>query len=111
MTVSPEKTAWLILLVAALLEPVWVIALKRSQEFTVFWPSVIGIGVAALSVGLLTLALRELPTGTAYAIWVGVGCVAVALSGMAWLGESGDPFRLACMGLILVGVAGLKATL
>jgi len=111
MIASQEKTAWLILLFAALLEPVWLIALKRSQEFTVFWPSVFGLGVVALSLGLLTLALRDLPMGTAYAVWVGVGCVAVALSGITWMGESGDPFRLACMGLILVGVAGLKATM
>lgn len=110
MIASQEKTAWLILLFAALLEPVWLIALKRSQEFTVFWPSVIGLGVVALSLGLLTLALRDLPMGTAYAVWVGVGCVTVALSGITWMGESGDPLRLACMGLILVGVAGLKAT-
>ncbi|MGQ3117674.1 MAG: DMT family transporter [Hydrogenophaga sp.] len=110
MIASQKKTAWLILLFAALLEPVWLIALKRSQEFTVFWPGVIGLGVVALSLGLLTLALRDLPMGTAYAVWVGVGCVTVALSGITWMGESGDPFRLACMGLILVGVAGLKAT-
>lgn len=103
------SAAWAVLVVAALLEMVWALALRRAEGFTRLWPSVLGITVAVASFALLTLALRSLPVGTAYAVWVGIGAVGVAVSGMVVLGESASPARIGFLALILVGVAGLKA--
>jgi len=91
-----------------LLEIVWAIALKYSAGFTQLWPSVIGLIAALVSFVLLTLALKSLPVGTAYAVWVGIGTLGVAFTGMIALGESTSPIRLIFLGLIFIGVAGLK---
>ena len=101
--------AWLLLLAAGLLEIVWAVALKQSDGFARLWPSVIGIAVAATSFILLTLALKTLPMGTAYAVWVGIGASGVALFGMVMLGEPATPARFGFLALIAIGVAGLKA--
>ncbi|MFJ6670769.1 DMT family transporter [Actinosynnema sp. NPDC091369] len=101
--------AWVLLLGAALLEAVWATALGRSDGFTRPWPSVIGIAAAVVSFVLLTIAMRDLPVGTAYAVWVGLGAVGVVLVGIA-AGESASPLRLACLALIVLGVVGLKLT-
>ncbi|GAA0402369.1 quaternary ammonium compound efflux SMR transporter SugE [Acrocarpospora corrugata] len=93
---------------AAMLEVVWATALERSAGFTRLWPTVIGVTAAALSFVLLTFALKTLPLGTGYAVWVGLGAVGVAVMGIVALGESAAPARLACLMLILVGVVGLK---
>ncbi|MFI0421862.1 DMT family transporter [Spongiactinospora sp. 9N601] len=100
--------AWLLLIGAALLEVVWALALDRSDGFTRFVPAAIGVTGAVLSFAMLTFALRDLPTGTAYAVWVGLGAVGVAVAGILALGESASPARLACLFLILAGVVGLK---
>lgn len=100
--------AWILLLVAALLELVWATALKHSDGLTRLWPSVAGLTVSMLSVVVLTMALRQLPVGTAYAVWVGLGALGVAVTGMAVLGESVTLPRLACLALILAGVIGLR---
>ncbi len=100
--------AWLLLIAAGLLEIVWAIALKQSEGFTRLWPSVIGISTALASFLLLTMALRHLPVGTAYAIWVGIGAIGVALVGILALGEAASPMRLALLTLILIGIVGLK---
>jgi quaternary ammonium compound-resistance protein SugE len=96
------------LITAGLLEIVWAIALKYSNGFTQLWPSVIGLIAALVSFVMLTLALKSLPVGTAYAVWVGIGTLGVALTGMITLGESTSPIRLSLLALILIGVAGLK---
>ncbi|XVV03578.1 DMT family transporter [Actinosynnema sp. CA-248983] len=101
--------AWLLLVAAALLEVVWATALERSAGFTRPWPTALGVVTAATSFALLTLALKHLPLGTAYAVWVGLGAVGVAAVGILVLGESASPARLACLALIIVGVIGLKA--
>jgi quaternary ammonium compound-resistance protein SugE len=101
--------AWILLIVAALMELVWATALKQSDGLARFWPTVLGLLVAMLSVVVLTVALRDLPVGTAYAVWVGLGALGVALTGIIVLGESASPPRLLCLALILVGVAGLRA--
>ncbi|MDT0443107.1 DMT family transporter [Streptomyces johnsoniae] len=101
--------AWGILLAAALLELVWALALKQADGFSRLWPSVIGITVAAASFALLTIALGSLPMGTAYAVWVGIGTVGVALTGIVALGESAALPRLGFLALIVIGVIGLKA--
>lgn len=99
---------WIMLLGASLLEIVWAMSLNGSQGFTRMWPSLVAVIAAGASFYMLSLALKDLPIGTAYAIWVGVGTVGVALLGMATLGESQSPLRLLCLTLIVVGVAGLK---
>ncbi|ASO21133.1 quaternary ammonium compound-resistance protein SugE [Actinoalloteichus hoggarensis] len=106
---SPSAVAWAILFVAALLEIVWALALKQAEGFSRLWPSVVGITVAVASFALLTIALRQLPVGTAYAVWVGIGAVGVAVTGMLFLGEAVTAPRLAFLGLIVVGVVGLRA--
>jgi quaternary ammonium compound-resistance protein SugE len=100
--------AWTILVGAGLLEIVWAIALKYTDGFTRFWPSVIGITAALASFVMLSSALESLPVGTAYAVWVGIGALGVALAGMVALGESASPLRLGFLALILVGIIGLK---
>ncbi|MEU4738944.1 multidrug efflux SMR transporter [Actinosynnema sp. NPDC023658] len=100
--------AWVLLIGAALLEVVWATALGRSEGFTRPWPTTIGIVGAVASFVLLTIAMRDLPVGTAYAVWVGLGAVGVVLLGIIVSGESASPLRLACLALIVVGVVGLK---
>ncbi|TDE33481.1 multidrug efflux SMR transporter [Actinomadura sp. 6K520] len=100
--------AWIYLLVASLMEMVWATALKQSDSFTRLWPTVIGLTVALLSVVILTLSLRDLPIGTAYAVFTGLGALGVALVGILALNESTSPARLLCLALILVGVVGLQ---
>ena len=100
--------AWVILLVAGLLEVCWAGLLKSSAGFTRFWPSVGFASSMLASVALLGLALRSLPLGTAYAVWTGIGAVGTVLLGIVLLGEPADPRRLACIGLILAGIVGLK---
>jgi quaternary ammonium compound-resistance protein SugE len=100
--------AWLLLVSAGLLEIVWATAMDRSDGFTRLWPTVVGVSGALASFVLLAIALRDLPVGTAYAVWVGLGAVGVALFGILALGESTSPFRLACLALIVLGIVGLK---
>ncbi|TDC53653.1 multidrug efflux SMR transporter [Actinomadura sp. KC345] len=99
---------WVFLLVASLMELVWATALKQSEGFTRLWPSVIGLSVALLSVAVLTLSLRDLPVGTAYAVFVGLGALGVALTGVVAFNESMSPARLLFLALILIGVVGLQ---
>ncbi|SFC95075.1 quaternary ammonium compound-resistance protein SugE [Bosea sp. CRIB-10] len=100
--------SWLLLTGAGLLEIVWAVALKQAGGFTRFWPSLIGIISAIISFVMLSLALKQLPVGTAYAVWVGIGALGVALAGIVTLGESASPMRLGLLALILIGVIGLK---
>ena len=100
--------AWLILLVAGLLEIVWAIAMKHAEGFTRWWPSVITVVAAVASMVLLALAMRHLPVGTAGAVGVGVGVLGVAAIGITFLGESASPGRIACLLLVLTGVIGLR---
>ena len=100
--------AWIMLVGAGLLEVVWALALKQADGFTRFWPSAIGIASAVVSFVMLSAALRTLPVGTAYAVWVGIGALGVALAGILALGESASPARLAGLALILAGVVCLK---
>ena len=100
--------AWITLVGAGLLEVVWALALKQAGGFTRFWPSAIGITSAVASFVMLSAALRTLPVGTAYAVWVGIGALGVALAGVLARGESASPARLAGLALILSGVVCLK---
>jgi quaternary ammonium compound-resistance protein SugE len=100
--------AWLLLLVAGLLEIVWALALKHSDGFARLAPGLLGLALAMASLGLLTLALRWLPVGAAYAVWVGIGTFGVAAAGILALGEPATPARLGCLALIAAGTAGLR---
>lgn len=101
--------AWVLLVVAGLLEIVWATALKESDGFSRWGPGAIGIIVAAVSFVLLSAALRSLPVGTAYAVWVGIGALGVTVAGIVALGEPASPGRVGFLLLILVGVVGLRA--
>jgi quaternary ammonium compound-resistance protein SugE len=99
---------WVILVLAGLFEVAWAIGLKYTDGFTRLWPS-IGTGAAmVISLGLLGLAMKSLPVGTSYAIWVGVGAVGTAILGIVLLGEPANAGRLVSLGLIVAGIVGLK---
>ena len=100
--------AWIYLTIAGLLEVAWAIGLKYTDGFTRLWPSAWTLVAMALSMAFLGLALRDLPVGTGYAVWVGIAAVGTALLGMVLFDESRDPVRLVCLGLIVAGVVGLR---
>ncbi len=100
--------AWAILIAAGLLEIVWAIAMKHADGFTRFWPSALVLAATAASFFMLAVALRSLPVGTAYAVWVGIGAIGVAIAGMLAFGESTSVLRLGFLGLIIIGIIGLK---
>lgn len=100
--------AWLLLVLAGVFEVVWAVGLKYTEGFSRLWPSVITLAAMAVSVGLLALAMRGLPLGTAYAIWVGIGAVGTVLAGIWLLQESADFWRLFSLALIIAGIIGLK---
>lgn len=100
--------AWFLLLVAGLLEIVWAIGLKYTDGFTRLWPSVVTLAAMAGSVLLLGAAMRSLPVGTSYAVWVGIGAVGTAVLGIVLFGESANAGRLVSLGLIVAGIVGLK---
>lgn len=100
--------AWFQLVLAGLLEIGWAIGLRYTDGFTRPWPSVLTLAAMAISMYLLALAARELPIGTAYAVWVGIGATGTAILGMSFLGEPKEAARIVCLALIIAGVLGLK---
>jgi quaternary ammonium compound-resistance protein SugE len=100
--------AWLVLLAAGLLEIGWAVGLKYTEGFTRPLPTVLTVLSMIASLALLGLALRSLPLGTAYAVWTGIGTIGTALLGIALFGEAATVLRLACIGLIVMGIIGLK---
>ena len=100
--------SWLYLVFAGLFEIGWAVGLKYTEGFTRLVPSVATVASMVVSLLLLGLALRSLPLGTAYAIWTGIGTVGTALLGMYLFAEPADAVRLACIGLIVAGIVGLK---
>ena len=101
-------TAWVVLVVAGLFEVGWAVGLKYAEGFTRLVPSVLTAVSLVASMGLLGLALRALPLGTAYAVWTGIGTVGTALLGIVLFREPATAARLACIGLIVAGIVGLK---
>lgn len=99
---------WIYLVLAGLFEIGFALGLKYSDGFTRLWPTVGTIGLAGVSLWFLTQALKTIPVGTGYAIWTGIGAVGVTLAGIALFGDSVSWSRLACIGLIVAGVMGLK---
>ena len=100
--------AWVALFFAGLFEIAWAVGLKYTEGFSRLLPSVWTIASMVVSLGLLGLALKELPVGTAYAVWTGIGTIGTALLGIVLFGEPATALRLACIGLILSGIIGLK---
>ena len=100
--------AWVYLIIAGMFEITWAIGLKYADGFTRLVPSVITVIGMILSVVLLGMALRELPVGTGYAVWTGIGTVGAAILGMILFNEPATAIRLGCIALIVVGIIGLK---
>lgn len=100
--------AWAVLIVSGLFETVWAAALAASRGFSRLWPTIVFAGALVLSMGGLAYALREIPVGTGYAVWVGIGAFGTAVFGMVALGEPANAGRLVCLVLIIAGVVGLK---
>ncbi|TDB69597.1 multidrug efflux SMR transporter [Micromonospora sp. KC723] len=100
--------AWIVLVVSGLLETAWAVALDRSAGFTRPLPSIVFAVTLVASMAGLAYALREIPVGTGYAIWVGIGAVGTALVGMVALGEPASLPRILCLLLVVAGVVGLK---
>ena len=99
---------WLFLIAAGLCEIFYAAAMPRTEGFTRLWPSLFCFAFIAASMYLLSLATRSIPVGAAYAVWVGIGAVGTAVYGMLMLGEDRSVARMACFGLILMGIVGLK---
>lgn len=102
--------AWIYLLIAGLLEVAWAIGLKYTEGWTRLVPSVVTAGIMVASFYFLSLAVRTLPIGTAYAVWTGIGTVGAAILGIAIFGESRDLSKVICVLLIVAGIVGLKVT-
>ncbi|HEY0939621.1 MAG TPA: quaternary ammonium compound efflux SMR transporter SugE [Steroidobacter sp.] len=100
--------AWLLLVLAGLLEVVWAVGLKQTDGLSRFWPTVITLTAMIVSVVLLGIAMKSLPVGTSYAVWVGIGAVGTAAMGIVFLGESASIGRIASLALIVAGIIGLK---
>ena len=99
---------WLLLVLAGIFEIGWAVGLKYTQGFTRLWPTVGTVLSMIVSMGLLGVAMKALPTSVAYAVWVGVGIVGTAIVGMVWLGEPVSFWRLISLTLIVAGVVGLN---
>ncbi|ASK34537.1 QacE family quaternary ammonium compound efflux SMR transporter [Alcanivorax sp. N3-2A] len=100
--------SWWLLLLAGLFEIVWAVGLKYTEGFTRPWPTLITVIAMVLSMGMLGIAVKTLPVGTAYAVWTGIGAVGTVLLGIVLLGEPAALGRLICVALILAGILGLK---
>lgn len=99
---------WLILIIAGLFEIGWAIGLKYTEGFTRLWPTVGTVLAMVISLGLLGIAMKSLPVGTAYAVWVGVGAIGTAIFGIVLFSEPTNALRLLSLGFILLGILGLK---
>ncbi|HSP42388.1 MAG TPA: quaternary ammonium compound efflux SMR transporter SugE [Luteolibacter sp.] len=99
---------WVLLVIAGLFEIAWAVGLKFTDGFTRLWPSLGTIVALSISVALLGIAAKSLPIGTAYAVWTGIGAVGTVVCGIVFLGDPATAGRLACIGLIVAGIIGLK---
>lgn len=102
--------AWVLLFVAGLFEVAWAIGLKYTEGFSKPVPTALTVAAMIISMGLLGVVARQLPIGTAYAVWTGIGVFGTAVLGMYLFGESMAPLRLLCLGFIITGIIGLKLT-
>lgn len=100
--------SWFILFIAGLFEVVWAVGIKYTEGWTRMWPAVITVLAMAVSFYLLSLALKNIPMGTAYAVWTGIGTIGTVLYGIIFFKEPADLIRIVCILLIISGIAGLK---
>ncbi len=100
--------AWALLMVAVVLEIVWAVSLKATEGYTQLRPTVVNVAALLLNLYVLAVVFKHLPMGTAYAVWTGLGAAGIVLFGIAFHGDSASVMRLACIGLIVSGVVGLK---
>lgn len=100
--------SWIMLFAAGLLEVIWACSMKQSEGFTRLWPSLVMMGAMLASFGLLAMAMRSLPLGTAYGIWTGIGALGAFAVGIVFLGETMSAMRLVAAGLILGGIVLMK---
>lgn len=100
--------SWIYLVIAGLLEIGWAVTLKKTEGFTRLGPSLVTLGFMGASFYLLSIAMRDLPTGTSYAVWVGIGAAGTAAIGILFLGEPRSALRIVSLGLIVLGVIGLR---
>lgn len=105
-----DTLAWVLLVVAGLFEVAWAIGLKYTAGFSKPVPTLLTVAAMVISMGLLGVVARQLPIGTAYAVWTGIGVFGTAVLGMYLFGESMAPLRLLCLALIITGIIGLKLT-
>ncbi len=110
MGIEGRQIAWIILVLAGLFEVGWAIGLKYTEGFTRLWPTVWTVLAMAMSLWLLGIAMKTLPVGTAYSVWVGVGAVGTVILGIVLLGEPANVGRLISVALIIAGIIGLKLT-
>jgi len=101
---------WTLLFLAGLFEVAWAVGLKYTDGFTKPLPTTLTVGAMVVSVVLLGLAVKDLPVGTAYAVWTGIGTIGTVILGIVLLGDSAAPIRIVCLALILTGIVGLKLT-
>lgn len=101
---------WILLVVAGLFEVAWAVMLKQTQGWTRLWPSAATVALMIISFLLLARAMRDLPAGTSYAVWTGIGTVGVAILGVVLYDEPATLLRIGCVGLIVLGIVGLKVT-
>ena len=101
---------WTLLFLAGLFEVAWAVGLKYTDGFTKPMPTVLTVAAMVASVALLGLAVKQLPVGTAYAVWTGIGTIGTVILGIVLLGDSAAPLRIVCLALIVAGIAGLKLT-
>jgi len=100
--------AWIVLVVAGLLEVVWAFSMKQSDGFTRLWPSLVTLVAMLFSFGLLSWSMRTLPLGTAYTVWTGIGALGAFLVGILFLGEAASAMRLGAAALIVSGLVMMK---
>ena len=101
---------WTLLFLAGLFEVAWAVGLKYTDGFTKLMPTALTVAAMVASIVLLGLAVKQLPVGTAYAVWTGIGTIGTVILGIVLLGDSAAPLRIVCLALIVVGIAGLKLT-
>lgn len=108
LAITNTTSAWLVILASGLLEIAFSVSMKLSDSFTRLVPSVVSIVAAILSVWLMSLTLRLIPVGTAYAVWAGIGAAGTAVVGMLFFQEPANLARIACIGLVVAGIVGLQ---
>jgi quaternary ammonium compound-resistance protein SugE len=109
-TTHNTRVAWLLLLIAGVMEVCWAVGLKYTEGFTRLTPTLLTVGAMVISIALLGLAVRELPIGTAYAVWTGIGAIGTVVAGTVLMNEPMSFARGFCILLILAGIIGLKFT-